>query len=274
MKSIQKSCYSELDKSILQEEFKQFKILLSTFEKSTPYYTYALCKPSGFPFYIGKGKGIRAWNHLKNFINGKLINRFMAQELMTLNEPPIMFILDKNLSEAQALDKEEYYISLYGRRLDGGILSNIMPHSKGSINTSTTCSYAGMIGGKTKRRWDEGIINKECFNGFTHTSKAGLKTKNSQKGIFDPNYDRSLQNKKQWALLPDDIKQKRIEFLKQTGENVSKIPLWTDGKTHKKSITRPGENWVIGQIQNGKIVEYKMFNGKPVSEYYQDLFYF
>lgn len=287
MKSIQSSDYSDLDQSILKDEFVQFKHCLKNFNKTTPYYTYALCKPNGTPFYIGKGKGLRAWNHLKNFINGKKINRFMAEEMASIKEPPIMFIIEGNLTEIQALEIEEYYISSYGRKVDGGILSNIMPHSKGCFDSSVICAYAGTIGGKntkqnksgifsdshdrseeTKRRWEEGIINKDCFNGFAHTSAAGLKTKNSQKGIFDPNYDRSLQGKKQWDLLPDEIKQQRIESFKQTGKNTAKIPLWTDGKTHKKSMTRPGENWVIGQIQNGKIVEYTVFNGKPVSEYY------
>ncbi len=289
MKSIKTSHYCDMDKSILNEEYKLFKEEINSSDKQTPYYVYALCKPDGMPFYIGKGKGIRAWNHINSFIKNSLTQHFLKEEMSSLCEPPIMFVLEKNLNEQDALSIEEKYISFYQRKLDGGILCNIMPHSKNHFDTNVLCSYAGQIGGKktkenksgifsetydrskeTKRRWEEGILSKTSFT-YDHCSKNGKSLRENKKGIFDPEYDRSAVNKQLWNLLDEETKKDRIEKFKKVGIEAGKIPLWTDGKTHMKSLTRPGPEWFIGQIQCGKIVKYKKFNGQDVSVYYSEI---
>ena len=251
MKSIQDSRFCDSNKSILQVEFEQFKKQLKTHDANLPFYTYALCYPNGTPFYIGKGKGNRAWAHFKNFVNNKMLNRYMKEVFSSLIDPPIMFIMHSNLTEQQALDLEEYYISQYGRKLEHGILCNVLPHGKDMVNAHTVCSFAGKIGGKntknnksgifsesydraseSKRRWKTGILSQENFNGYSHCSAAGQKTKDSKKGIFDPLYDRSTANKKVWDSLSDEERSIRIEKFKQTGRDISKIPLWTNGVEH------------------------------------------
>ena len=73
------------------------------------YYTYAYLDNAGAPYYIGKGKGNRAYDRHDNVVTPSKDN---------------IVILQDGLSEAAALELEEQYIEGYGRICDGGILFN------------------------------------------------------------------------------------------------------------------------------------------------------
>ena len=77
------------------------------------YYTYAYLREDGTPYYIGKGKGNRLYDH-----RGKNCN------------PPKdrskIIKLKQNLTEEEAFKHEIYMIAVYGKKCDGtGILMNI-----------------------------------------------------------------------------------------------------------------------------------------------------
>lgn len=75
------------------------------------FYTYAYLREDGTPYYIGKGIGTRIYNNHRH-----------------TPVPPIdrILYLKKNLTEEEAYKHEEYLISVLGRKLDGGILINLM----------------------------------------------------------------------------------------------------------------------------------------------------
>jgi len=78
------------------------------------YYTYAYLRENKTPYYIGKGKGDRAYHKNGHKSHG-------------INLPPIerIIILKNNLTEIEALQHEKYMISIFGRKdLGSGILYN------------------------------------------------------------------------------------------------------------------------------------------------------
>jgi len=82
------------------------------------FYTYAYLDKTNLPYYIGKGKGNRAYAKHYNVIVPE-INKIL--------------ILKRNLTEQQALKHEEYMISIYGiKSKQTGILQNTLP--RGSKN--------------------------------------------------------------------------------------------------------------------------------------------
>jgi len=83
------------------------------------FYTYAYLRENGTPYYIGKGRGRRAFNPYGRNVHTPPVDRIL--------------FLKKNLTEEEAFKHEIYMIALYGRKMfEGGILYN---HSEGGLGT-------------------------------------------------------------------------------------------------------------------------------------------
>jgi hypothetical protein len=90
-----------------------------------PFYIYALKdirQSPAKPFYIGKGTGIRAWEHtvkVDSTRKGKRIAEIQAAGLDVVTT-----ILAEDLTESQALKLEAELIAAFGTEDSGGLLTN------------------------------------------------------------------------------------------------------------------------------------------------------
>ena len=94
------------------------------------YYIYEYVDPrTNLPFYIGKGKDNRMYDHINNN-HTKLENLDKSKKIKDITDSgfqPIIRIIENNITiEEEAYLKENYYILLYGRAgIDpNGILTN------------------------------------------------------------------------------------------------------------------------------------------------------
>ena len=96
------------------------------------YYVYALKDPRtspAKPFYVGKGTGSRAYDHLVTPDRTRKYARI--RKILDAGLTPLVSILVDNLSETQALQVEAEFISAFGTEETGGLLTNaIVPAAR------------------------------------------------------------------------------------------------------------------------------------------------
>jgi hypothetical protein len=120
------------------------------------FYTYAYLRKDGTPYYIGKGKGYRAFHKKKREIKVPPVERIL--------------FLKRNLTEEEAFKHEIYLIAVLGRKdLGTGILRNV------------TDGGEGTSGWKAPKEWREKARQRQL--GKKQTSESIEKTRQKVLGI-------------------------------------------------------------------------------------------
>jgi hypothetical protein len=228
------------------------------------YYTYAYLREDRTPYYIGKGKGNRAYRRSKT-------------DIKPPKDKSRILILKKNLTEEESFRHEVYMIVVFGRKdLGTGILHNKTDGGEGASNPSqeTRRKLSELNKGKTlseKHKLKIGEANKnpskesrkkmsEAQRGRTHSDESKRKMSEVKKGK-----PRSEETKRKMIGVgkgrthSEETKRKMSEagkcrtHSKETKQKLSELKKgnkwWNNRKETKLCINCPGDGWVLGRIK-------------------------
>ncbi|MDC9727657.1 MAG: GIY-YIG nuclease family protein [Candidatus Thioglobus sp.] len=181
---------------------------------SNSYYVYALKDPRSNPakiFYIGKGTGSRAWNHIINVDETR--KGVFIKEIMESGKEVMVSQLVSYLTEAQALKIESELISSFGTIDAGGSLYNtVIPTGtvrrvQNNINVPTGVIDKAQIG-----------INllKDALEEFAEANPDGITNSDSAHylGLQSDN-DGKQQDYLTYSVLGILLKESRIISVKE-----------------------------------------------------------
>ena len=137
---------------------------MSIYKPSLDYYVYAYLREDGTPYYIGKGKGKRAYTTQHRTIKPPQ------------NKSKIIF-LEKNLTEIGAFALERRYIRWYGKIYDGGILRNMADGGEGNTSKRTQSH---------KDKISKALIGKSKNKGIPKSKEHRRNLSKAMKGKVSP----------------------------------------------------------------------------------------
>ncbi len=216
------------------------------------FYTYAYLREDGTPYYIGKGKGRRAYS--KN------------HSVFVPPEERILF-LKKNLLEEDAYQHEAYMISVFGRKdLGTGILHNRTnggDGTKGMLLTETQRNEISQrqLGEKnhffgkkhtpeTRKRMSKAQTGeKHSMFGRKHKTESREQISNSIKGENHPLYGKGHSEEAKIKMRENFKKVYKITYKDGIFEIIKGMEEWIESN----KISR----YFLKKLKKGEVKEYK-----------------
>jgi hypothetical protein len=217
------------------------------------YYTYAYLREDRSPYYIGKGKGNRAYKRRDKGINPP-------------KDKSRILILKKNLTEQEAFKHEIYMIAVFGRKdlgtgilhnkTDGGEGTSGFIHSEEHKRKVSEAIKGKTISKETKRKMSE--VKK----GKNHSEETKKKLSEANKGENNPNYGKSRSEETKRKISEankgenspfygksrsEETKGKMSEVKKGKNNPNYNKKWWNNGEISKMNIECPGDGWILGK---------------------------
>ena len=203
------------------------------------------------PFYIGMGKGLRLYGHMKqserknkgkNSYKNEHKIRIINKILIETNQLPIILKLCDNLTQQEAMDKEIYFIKAIGRHdLKTGPLTNKTDGGDGCRNQSPLSRLN--FGNKMKEKYKIGEMVS------WNKGKQGLLTEETRSAI-SRGLKSYYKNNKVWN---EGVKGKQVAW--NRGLNISDPSIKKYSESRKKNhnykeykVIRGGEVLIIKDL--------------------------
>jgi len=217
------------------------------------YYVYILKNPETHkPFYVGKGKNRRAYNHFRGNDKTNQLKQKYIKELKTKGLEPLVEFFKTNISEIEAFEIEKELIKKYGRiHNNSGILTNILSGGQG-LGDENNPNFNNKWTDKQKKVARNKQLNSPTFKGKHHTDKhkkyiSSIQTKHCFWQIF------SNLSVKKWESIK--------EFMRYYGLNTNsrgriyqslKNPSCKFQETYLRDIN-------YDNIKEGKLIDLSLF---------------
>ena len=242
----------------MSEIVNEFYVYIYLDPRKPGIYEYGDYKFDYEPFYVGKGKGYRLYEHL--YCRDKY-NNYKTNKIKSIykeNLEPIILKVHDNLEESKAYELEIDLINLIGRHISkNGLLTNILNETLFNFQSGKT--YKEIYGDQRckieldkrlpnlkKQAIENAIRFKDKIFSSEHKNKISnsLKEKYSKGTIKPPfkNKNHSIESKEKIGL---------INSVKQKGEKNSQYgTCWIYNLNLKQNKKRKKENLNYWQQQN------------------------
>lgn len=183
------------------------------YDVRSDYYVYHLINPlSWSPFYIGKGKKWRCYQHLSarnNYSHNKRLGGFI-RNLRSAGIEPVVIKIREGMNEEAAYILEEQEILKYGRKGfdEGGILMNIFIANRPEKRIGSDNGFYG----KTHSDETKALLRK-LGTGRKHNDTVKRKISEAHKGKpKSDEHKRKIGDKSRGRISKEETKQKLREY--------------------------------------------------------------
>lgn len=199
------------------------------------FYVYEILNPlTQTVFYVGitsRTAELRYKEHIRE-TRTKIVNLEKVNEInniLSANLVPEVKIVFESLTKEEAIARETHLIDLYGRRKDGGILTNI---SKGGEHHTLSDEIKEQLSKNRKNKTYEELFGDERAKQF----KADISIRNA--GTNNPMYGKTHtieSRQKMSAKLKGNVSHPVSDYQKQKIKESNSKRVWTDDMRQKLS---------------------------------------